>query len=110
MFRMEYDKAAVGARMQSKRKELRITQEKLAEMIDKSVRLVVDVERGVAGMSIETLLRTCNVLKITPNDLLLPAIEEDHSELDWLMHALENSTDHVRAAAIDILKAYLRSV
>jgi len=110
MFRMEYDRIAVGARMQAKRKELHITQEKLAEMIDKSVRLVVDVERGVAGMSIETLLRTCNALKTTPNDLLLASNEEDHTELDWLLHALENSSDHVRAAAIDILKAYLRSV
>ncbi len=31
------------------------------------------------------------------------------SELDWLIEALSNASDHVRSSAIDILRSYLRS-
>lgn len=110
MFRMEYDKVAVGARIQAKRKELHITQEKLAEMMEKSLRLVADVERGATGISIGTLFELCNALKVTPNDLLLPSTDENHTELDWLISTLENCPDHVRSTAIDLLRVYLRSV
>lgn len=109
MIRMEYDKAATGARIQQYRKTMGITQEALAESIEKSVRLVVDVERGVAGMSMETLLRICGALHVTPNDLLLPGGEGSSEEVRWLAQALENSSEHVRATAIEIVKAYLRS-
>lgn len=110
MIRMEYDRAAVGAQVQKYRKAMGITQEGLAEGIEKSVRLVVDVERGVAGMSMETLLRICAILRVTPNDLLLPDGESSSEDVRWLAQALENSSEHVRATAIEIVKAYLRSV
>lgn len=110
MIRMEYDRASVGARVQQYRKAMGVTQEELAEKIEKSVRLVVDVERGVAGMSMETLLRICAVLRVTPNDLLLPGEKEGSAEVAWLAQALENSSEHVRATAIEIVRAYLRSV
>ena len=105
-----YDKVLAGTRIQEKRKLLGLTQEKLAEKIEKSLRLIADLERGAVGMSMETLFELCNALKVTPNDLLLPSTDEQPDELSWLLDTLSNSSDHVRAAAIDILKAYLRSV
>ena len=43
-------------------------------------------------------------------DLLLPSTDQLADDLNWLLETLGNSSGHVRAAAIDILKAYLRLV
>ena len=104
-----YDKAAVGSRIREKRLAMHLTQEKVAEKLELSIRTVTDIERGIVGMSIETLLSLCDVLKVTPNDLLLPSNHSEDSELDWLTNALSNASDHVRSSAIDILRSYLRS-
>ena len=104
-----YDKAAVGSRIRQKRLAMHMTQEKVAEKTEKSIRRITEIERGTVGMSIETLLCICEVLKTTPNDLLLSEAKPSDSELDWLIEALSNASDHVRSSAIDILRSYLRS-
>lgn len=104
-----YDKVAVGARIREKRLALRLTQDQLAEKLERSLRMVAEIERGTVGMSIETCLAVCEVLKVTPNDLLLPASTPNDSELDWVIQALTNASNHVRTTAIDILRSYLRS-
>ena len=105
-----YRKTEVGNCIRERRRSLGLTQEQLAEKIDKSWRFMVDLERGKVGMSIETLLRLCAVLKTTPNDLLLFDRAANDSELKWAMDALSNASEHTRASAIEILRAYLRSV
>lgn len=104
-----YDKAAVGMRVREKRLAMHLTQEKVAEKTDMSLRSITDIERGAVGMSLETLMTLCETLKVTPNDLLLPANNPMDSELDWAINALTNASDHVRSSAIDILRSYLRS-
>ena len=104
-----YDKVAVGSRIREKRLALHMTQEKVAEKTEKSLRLITEIERGAVGMSIETLMCICEALKTTPNDLLLPDAKASDSELDWLIEALSNASDHVRSSASDILRSYLRS-
>lgn len=110
MSEMLYDKKAIGIRVQAYRNHLGLTQEQLAERIDKSLVTVADIERGAAGMSMETLFRLCDVLRVTPDALLLPEKDEEMGDLEWLTNALENSSERVRAGAIEILRAYLRSV
>ena len=105
-----YDRIVVGNHIREYREKLDLTQEVLAERIGRSWRLIADLERGVVGLSMETLFRLCNVLKTTPNDLLLPEKSGDMGELEWLNEVLANSPEHVRATAIDIVRTYLRSV
>ena len=52
------------------RKYKKITQEKLAKLIDIDVRQVARIEAGESLPSIPTLLKFCSVLSVTPNDLL----------------------------------------
>ena len=52
-----YDRARTGRRIQAQRMALKLTQEKLAERMDCSLRFVADVERGAVGMSIDSLMR-----------------------------------------------------
>lgn len=110
MCKFIYDRAAVGVRIQEKRKNLHITQERLAEMVDKSLRLIAEVERGAAGMSIETMLQVCKALKTTPNDLLLPQENASSNELEWMTAALKSCSAHDRATAIDLVRTYLKSL
>ena len=105
-----YDKVIIGERIRDYRLALNLTQEELSEKIDKSLRTMTDIERGVVGMSMETLFDICNVLKVTPNDLLLPEPSVTASELDWITKALGNLSEHDRSGAVDILRAYLRTL
>lgn len=105
-----YDKAAVGARIREMRLAMQLTQEKLAEKMDISLRSITDIERGIVGMSLETLMALCSTLHVTPNDLLLPTQKDGDQELEWAISALTNANEHVRSSAIDILRSYLRSV
>ena len=106
---IKYDKVQTGMKVLEKRLAMHLTQEALAEKVDLSVRMITDIERAMAGMSIESMLRICNALKTTPNDLLIPnQQQEDSNELQWLINALRNASPEVRTCAIDIVRAYLR--
>lgn len=106
-----YDRSAVGNRIQEKRVRMKLTQEALAEKLGRSLRLVADIERGAVGMSIETLLCLCAVLKTTPDALLLGKNDGGaQDDLNWLSESLAALGARERQTALEILKAYLRCV
>lgn len=107
---ISYDKVFTGERIRDYRLALKLTQDELSEKIDKSIRTMTDLERGVVGMSMETLFNLCNVFKVTPNDLLIPEREVPATELEWITQTLGNLSEHDRSGAIDILRAYLRTL
>lgn len=108
MCELWYDKVAVGNRVREHRVAMRLTQEKVADKLDMSLRTVTDIERGVVGMSIETLLELCKILKASPDALLVGTEHEDDEEMQWLINALRNASPETRSCAIDIVRAYLR--
>lgn len=55
-------KIEMGTRMKEKRKLLHLTQEQMAEKLNISVKHYGGVERGTAGLSIENLMETCDIL------------------------------------------------
>ena len=61
----------IGRRIQIARESFGITQEKLAEEIDKSPQFVSDLERGVTGTSIATLIKICKTLSVSSDYLLM---------------------------------------
>ncbi len=65
----------LGLRIAYYRKKAGLTQENLADLIDKSVSFVGQVEGPgiIRGVSLETLFKIAQVLKISPSKLL----EED---------------------------------
>ena len=107
---IKYDKVCTGEKIRDYRLALKLTQDELSEKIDKSIRTMTDIERGIVGMSMETLFNLCNVLKVKPNDLLVPETPAPADELEWAMQALSNLSEHDRSGAIDILRAYLRTL
>lgn len=65
---MDYKK--LGNRIRDRRKELRITQEQLAENIEMSVAFVGHIERGTRKLSVETLCRLCDALNMRTDEVL----------------------------------------
>ena len=110
MSKLIYDKAMVGEKVREGRTRLHLTQEELAEKIGREWKTITDIERGIVGMSMETLFNLCNVLKVRPNDLLVPEAPVPADELEWVTQALGNLSGHDRSGAIDILRAYLRTL
>lgn len=104
-----YDKAYAGDMIQKKRLEARMTQEELAERISCSVRHIVNLEGGTIGMSIETMLKLCDLFPITPNDLLFHHEQEEGASIEWLIHSLRSMDTESRKTAISIITPYIKT-
>lgn len=64
------DYAALGKRIRTQRRYLRLTQEALAEAAGISLSFMGHIERGSRKASIDTLVTLANTLKLTPDILL----------------------------------------
>ena len=65
-----YDLYSIGNRLYELRKRMGMTQLELAVAADISERAYADIERGTTNMRLETLLRICDALYITPDKIL----------------------------------------
>lgn len=103
-----YDKKAAGERIRQQRKALGLTQEDFAERIARVPKFCADIERGQTGMSIDTMLRICNLLKMSPDSLLLGKTNTGKTaEMDLIISALERCTPKQRKDAYELLKLFL---
>lgn len=60
----------LGENIRNARKQIRYSQEKLAEKADLNTTYVSDVERGTENISIDALLRIATALKVPLADLI----------------------------------------
>jgi len=78
----------LGKKIKKARKNLKYTQEYVAENIDISIDLLRNIENGRNIGSVPTLLNLCNFLKISPNTLfseLLDINEFSNDTLDTIL-------------------------
>lgn len=68
---METNFVEIGNRIAKRRIMLNLTQERLAEKSGLSTTFIGHIERATTKCSIETLMKICTVLKVTPDFLLL---------------------------------------
>ena len=61
---------AFGNKVRIAREQAGLTREQFAELIDKSPTFLADVERGYAGVSVQTLRKICEVLNLSSDRLL----------------------------------------
>lgn len=69
------DYTVMGQRIRRYRVRKRLTQEQLAEFAGISASFMGHIERGSRVASLDTVMKICSALGVTPNDLL----EEDAS-------------------------------
>lgn len=60
----------IGEQVKRAREKNGLTQEQFAELIDKTPQFVSDLERGVSGISIETLKLICEKLCVSSDSIL----------------------------------------
>ncbi|MEI3210483.1 MAG: helix-turn-helix transcriptional regulator, partial [Lachnospiraceae bacterium] len=65
-----FDLRTIGNKLLTIRKRMGMTQAEVAEAAGLSDRTYADIERGSVNMRTETILRICNVLHITPDEVL----------------------------------------
>lgn len=105
-----FDFITIGNKLYAIRKKMGLTQLEVAVAADISDRTYADIERGTVNMRIETLLRICSVLQITPDEILTedpPALANQQEEL-W--EQLNACSQKEKETALSLLAVYLRSI
>lgn len=102
--------STIGERLFFIRKRMGLTQAEVAETAELSTRTYADIERGSVNMRIETILKICNVLHITPDEILTTdnsSISVGQQEL-WERLSLCSPKD--KETALKLLSVYLESI
>ena len=71
---MELDYVALGKRLRTRRKEMGMKQQTLAEIVGVEPSNISHIERAVSKVSLGTLVKIANVLECTINDLLCDSL------------------------------------
>lgn len=79
---MELNYSIIGMRLKQARINKKITQEKLAEMLDVSVAYISRIERGSTEISLKRLAQTCGLLDVTLGNILDGISPNSSSYLD----------------------------
>lgn len=66
----------LGQRLRAVRKKQGMTQEQVAEQADISPQHYSGIETGGAKVSLPALVRLCNVLQTTPNEILMDSLSK----------------------------------
>ena len=105
-----FDLNMIGGKLYAVRKRMGLTQAEVAEAAGLADRTYADIERGSVNMRIETILRICHVLHITPDEILTeenPLLRSTQEEI-WMR--LNACSPKERETALRRLSVYLESL
>lgn len=105
-----YDFRTIGNRMLAFRKRMGLTQAEVAEQAGLSDRAYADIERGNVNMRVETVLRICAVLHVTPDELLTDDSPLCTMRQEELLERLNSCSPRNRETALALLTLYLKSL
>lgn len=95
-------KKEMGLRIKIRRKKLFLTQETIAEQLGISVKHFSEVERGIAGLSIENLVNLSNILGLSLDYIVKG--ESDKCEWDSILSTLQNVPKEKENLIKDLIK------
>ena len=105
-----FDFRRIGNKLHLIRKRAGMTQAEVAEAAGLSDRTYADIERGTVNMRIETILRICSVLHITPDSILTEESAPLALRQEELMNRLAHCLPKDRETALHLLQVYLDSL
>lgn len=105
-----FDFRAIGNKMLAIRKKAGLTQSETAEAAGLSDRTYADIERGTVNMRIETVLKICSALNITPDVLFTESNPSLSAKQEEVFKDLEKCTPTQKETALKLLSVYLDSL
>ena len=105
-----FEFTTIGNRLFFIRKRMGLTQAEVAEAAELSTRTYADIERGCVNMRIETVLKICNVLHITPDEILTTEESSISAKQQELWERLNACSPKDKETALKLLSVYLESL
>lgn len=96
-------KQGMGQRIKKQRKAVKLTQEKIAEELNISVKHFSEVERGIAGLSIENLIKLSDILGVSIDYMVKGEVNHDR----W--YSVINALDDVPPEKEMLIKSLLKT-
>lgn len=98
----------LGKNIKNARLMNNLSQESLADQLNKSVNFVSLVERGQSGVSIETLVQFCNILGVSSDSLLMGLVNLDKSDdQTYIMNCISAFSEQDTKIIVDLIN-YIR--
>lgn len=104
------DTREIGNKLLAIRKLTGMTQFEVAEAAGLSGRTYADIERGSVNMRVETILRICQALHITPDEILTAPEPQHSAQQEELIKRLNACSPQNRETALQLLSVYLKSL
>ncbi len=98
------EKIEIGKILQSIRKSLGMTQEQVAEKLDLAPRYISDIERNKTKGSLDTLVKLCNIYKVTPTFILKDYLISQDFEMDPNLIGYYNLSDYEKEVILNIIQ------
>ena len=105
-----YDFRTIGNRLLAIRRRQGLTQAEVAEAAGLADRTYADIERGTVNMRLETILRICQALHITPDEILTQERSAIAVRQEELLARLNACSEKDRATALLLLEVFLESL
>ncbi len=105
-----FDTITIGNKLLEIRRRLGLTQAELAEQAGLSGRTYADIERGTVNMRMETFLRICNALHVTPDRILTENALSPSVRREEIFQILDQCSAKEQETALTLLSVYLQSL
>ncbi len=96
----EIDYKAIGIRIRRKRKELGLTQQKLAELSQQEPSNISHIERGATKLGLPTIVNIANALHSSVDELLCDSLEESRSSYEKIASDILSDCTNTQKAVI----------
>lgn len=104
------DTREIGNKLLAIRKRSGMTQMEVAELADLSNRTYADIERGSSNMRVDTIIKICNALHITPDEILTSNTTEMTAQQEELIQRLNACSPKDKETALQLLSVFLKSL
>ena len=105
-----HDLREIGNRLLAIRKKAGMTQMEVAEAAGLADRTYADIERGSVNMRMETLLKICDTLHITPDEILTKENTQASLRREEMMEKLKTCPPEAQDTALRLMNVYLQSI
>ena len=105
-----YDMRKIGNKILAFRKATGLTQAELAEKAGLADRTYADIERGNVNMRIETLLKICDALGVTPDSVLTEENTALQIKQEDIVEKFSLCSEKEKQTALALVDIYLKSL